>query len=89
MVEIGLKLTQTGKILREANFENSAANHRRVIENGASQDTFQRSQGKFFLSFLCTLFNKFLTAKNYKIETLKSDLTSLAFLLLSFFYIYT
>ena len=73
MVEIGLKLTQTGKILCEANFENSSANHRRVVENGASQDTFQRSQGKFFLLFVCTLFYTFLTAKNYKIKTLILD----------------
>ena len=88
MVKIGLKLTQTGKILCEANFENSSVNHRRVVENGASQDTSQRSQGKFFLSFLCTLFYTFLTAKNYKVETLKSDLRLLTFSLLSFFYIY-
>ena len=27
-----------------------------VVENAATQDTSQRSQGKFFSSFLCTLF---------------------------------
>ena len=38
----------------------------RVVGNGATQDTYLRSQGKFFLSFLCTLFYIFLTPKNYK-----------------------
>ena len=27
-----------------------------VVENGATQDTFLKSQGKLFLSFPCTLF---------------------------------
>ena len=35
---------------------------------------FLKSQGKFFLSFLCTLFFIFLTPKKLQIETLKSFL---------------
>ena len=38
----------------------------KVVENGPTQDTFLKSQGKFFLSFLYTLFYIFLTPKNYK-----------------------
>ena len=37
-----------------------------VVGNGATQDTFLKSQGKFFLLFLYTLFYIFLTPKNYK-----------------------
>ena len=37
-----------------------------VVINGAPQDTFLKSKGKFFLSFLCILFYIFLTPKNYK-----------------------
>ena len=37
-----------------------------VVGNRATQDTFLKYQGKFFLSFLCTLFYIFLKPKNYK-----------------------
>ena len=36
-----------------------------VVGSGATQDTFLKSQGKFLLSFPCTLFYIFLTPKNY------------------------
>ena len=39
-----------------------------VVGNGATQDTFLKSQGKFFLSFLRTHFYIFLTPKNYKLS---------------------
>ena len=32
-----------------------------VVGNGATQDSFLKSQGKFLLSFLCTLFYILLT----------------------------
>ena len=38
----------------------------KVVGNGATQDTFLKSQGKCFLSFLCTLFYIFLIPKNYR-----------------------
>ena len=41
-------------------------NHMIVLGNGLTQDTFLKSQGKFFLSFPCTLFYIFLVPKNYK-----------------------
>ena len=37
-----------------------------VVGNRATQDTFLKSQGDFFLSFPYTLFYIFLTPKNYK-----------------------
>ena len=38
----------------------------KVVGNGATQDTFLKTQGKFFLSFPCTLFYIFLIPKNYR-----------------------
>ena len=55
-----------------------------VVENAETQDTSQRPQGKFFLSFPCTLFSYFLDLKNYKLRSLRSDPGSLHFPLLSF-----
>ena len=48
---------------------------------------FSKSQGKFFLSFLYSLFSYFLDLKNYELRPLRSDPGSLHFPLLSFFYI--
>ena len=59
-----------------------------VVRNGPTQDISQRSQGKFFLSFPCTLFSYFLDLKNYKLRPLRSDPGLVHFSLLSF-YIYT
>ena len=43
----------------------------KVVGNRATQDTFLKSQGKFFLSFLCTLFLHIFDTKKLQIKTSK------------------
>ena len=55
-----------------------------VVRNRPTQDTSQKSQGKFFLLFLSTLFLYFQDLKKYKLRLLRSDLGSVYFPLVSF-----
>ena len=55
-----------------------------VVGNRATQDTSQKPQGKFFLSFLYTFFYIFQDLKNYELRLLRSDPGSLCFPLPSF-----
>ena len=53
-----------------------------VVWNRATWDTSQRSQGKFFWSFLYPLFSYFFDLKNYKLRPLRNDSRSFHFTLL-------
>ena len=62
------------KMLTTFSWKTSASTTLRVVENRPTQDTFLKSQGKFFCHFDVPFLKIFLTSKNYKMEPLKSFL---------------
>ena len=54
------KLNAYGFHYKSPKLISSFLSNTKVVENRAAQDTFFKFQGKFFLSFLCTLFFTYL-----------------------------